>query len=141
MSGSINFQRGPLRGWTLHYHSRWEDGECVSMHGEIEAPFTSGQRGPWGGMVFTPDADGWQTARKAEWPGGVDALLALAEWMTETFAQIVRKDTGVDNRVLDRWRAVADLADTARSDYRARYPDGRESPFQVAATLVVTVPL
>jgi hypothetical protein len=41
--------------------------------------------------------------------------------------------------VLDRWRALGELADEARADFHARYPDGVESPFQVAAVLIVQV--
>lgn len=138
MSGSITFPPGPLRGWSLSYADRWQDGMRKSVTASIEAPPTVAGPRPWGGMTFTPGVEGWTVADRAVWPGGVDALIALAELIAESLARLVRQRDDINPAVLARWRAVTDLADEARSDFHARYPDGIEPPFQVVAWLSVT---
>ncbi len=135
MSGSISFQRGPLRGWYLNYSDRWQGGGRVSVTASIEAPNTGG--GVWGGAMFKPGVEGWTVAERAVWPGGVDQLIALAALLIETLARLARTRDDINPAVLARWRALTDLADQARADFHARHPDGIELPFQVVARLVV----
>lgn len=135
MSINISFPHGQYRRWSLYLSAvdRVAD-EMPRFVMAIEDPSYTHR----GMLIVRPGDQAYDEAWAADWHGGgvqrMEALLSaaieaivemLAEGDSERMPAIARP----------RWQQIVDLADHARAEFYAKYPDGQAPAFEVVHEL------